>query len=175
MGPKAAPSLSDWLRSGSHLPKVLRDFHDQKHLFKCLDEAISRQQQAIKNIESWEPSSMPNWMTCHIYTVDYFLWFMARHGYVLRRVGLSRANRPQFDSLSTTLEEFRDKELEELRDFIEQERPAEKGEAEFVEIRLNLPKGVADLLRSQLLADPTIGYEDVIAAGIQLFLEQKNG
>ncbi len=122
----ASRSLSDWLRSRSHLPKYLKDFHDAKTLFKCLGSRITRQHQAIKDSEDWKPLAMPDPVAAHIYTLDCFLWFMARHGYVLQRVRSPRDSRPQFHDLGETLKGFEDRELEEFRGFIEQERPAEK-------------------------------------------------
>ena len=66
-------SVQAWLKSGAYLPKFMRDFHDQKNLFKCINE--------IKGDK--EPYS--TWRDEHIYTIDNFLWFMARHGYVLTK------------------------------------------------------------------------------------------
>ena len=71
----AKRDLVGWLKSGEYLPSFLRDFHDQKDLFKCVEEMVNRH--PIPNGDSW--------IGRHVYVVDYFLWFMARHGYTLQK------------------------------------------------------------------------------------------
>lgn len=75
--------LMAWLSSQKYLPKELRDFHDQKDIFRMIEDAAKK----------LEPSSIerPNWLAAHCYVIDEFLWFMARHGYTLQR---SHANLP---------------------------------------------------------------------------------
>lgn len=71
-------NVEAWLKSGRHLPKVMRDWHWQKDLFKAIDELV----------EPYEPSTMvkrPTWVEAHVYVIDVFLWFMARRGYTLQR------------------------------------------------------------------------------------------
>jgi hypothetical protein len=68
-------SLDQWLKSGKYLPRFMRDFHDQKDLFKTIHELVSRHD-GTKEI---------SWIDAHIYTIDVFLWFMARRGYTLQR------------------------------------------------------------------------------------------
>ena len=66
-------TLSEYMKKGMYLPPELRDFHDQKDLFKTIGN---------RNVSTIE--SMPeeiNWRQGHIYTIDHFLWFMAMHGY----------------------------------------------------------------------------------------------
>lgn len=70
-----------WLRSGAYLPDFMRDFHDQKELFKALQEVVERSNQ--KNSD--QNNMTLTWVDAHIYTVDIFLWVMARHGYTLQR------------------------------------------------------------------------------------------
>lgn len=57
------------------LPDFLRDFHDQKDFFKGMHELYSQGENKIPG----------NWVQNHIYTIDFFLWFMALHGYRLQR------------------------------------------------------------------------------------------
>ena len=38
--------LDTWLKSGEYLPPPLRDFHDQKEVFKTIHERISEDPQA---------------------------------------------------------------------------------------------------------------------------------
>lgn len=70
-------SLDSWLKSGRYLPAPLRDFHDQKEVFKAMHEIIQeRPGDTIKR---------PSWIEGQVYVIDIFLWFMARRGYTLQR------------------------------------------------------------------------------------------
>lgn len=70
-------NVDQWLKSGEYLPEPLRDFHDQKEVFKAMHE-IAR-----------EPSGAmvrrPGWIEGQCYVIDVFLWFMARRGWTLQR------------------------------------------------------------------------------------------
>lgn len=69
--------IDAWLERGEYLPKVMRDFHDQKDIFKAIHDIVQeRPDGKIKR---------PDWITGHCYVVDVFLWFMARRGYTLQR------------------------------------------------------------------------------------------
>jgi hypothetical protein len=66
-----------WLKNGEYLPEVLRDFHDQKDIFKAMHSIVKeRTDDTIKR---------PDWITGQCYVIDVFLWFMARRGYTLQR------------------------------------------------------------------------------------------
>ena len=67
--------MKEWRDKGLHLPVFMRDFHDQKDLFK----AIERLTTGIE--EEWH---VP-WTKAQVYVIDIFLWFMARHGYTLQK------------------------------------------------------------------------------------------
>lgn len=72
-------SFKEWRDKGLHLPKFMRDFHDQKDLFKSMHEIIT-------DADSEEKYSRPiSWIDGHIYVIDIFLWFMARYGYTLQK------------------------------------------------------------------------------------------
>jgi hypothetical protein len=86
--------LKDFLSDFRYLPKELRDFHDQKDLFKRIQETVTEKDDELQEL---------NWVMAHIYTIDRFLWFMAAHGYTLQR---SR-QKVQFADLKATLDEFR--------------------------------------------------------------------
>lgn len=64
-----------------HLPKFMRDFHDQKDLFR----AINAEDEKMRLPSEREKFPLPHWMDAHVYTVDVFLRFMAEHGYTLQR------------------------------------------------------------------------------------------
>lgn len=70
-------NIDQWLKSGEYLPEPLRDFHDQKDVFKAMHEIIQeRPGDTIKR---------PTWIEGQCYVIDVFLWFMARRGYTLQR------------------------------------------------------------------------------------------
>lgn len=66
-------NLVSWLQSGEYLPEFLRDFHDQKDVFKAMHNTIHNAN------ENGNPRDG------HIYVIDTFLWYMARCGYTLQR------------------------------------------------------------------------------------------
>lgn len=70
--------LVQWVDEGKHLPRWLRDFHDQKDVFKACERALGRPGSASGN-------DGITWADGHVYTIDRFLRFMALHGYTLRR------------------------------------------------------------------------------------------
>lgn len=70
-------NVDEWLKSGEYLPEPLRDFHDQKEVFKAMHEIIlERPGDTIKR---------PTWIEGQCYVIDVFLWFMARRGWTLQR------------------------------------------------------------------------------------------
>lgn len=69
--------IDAWLKSGEYLPKVLRDFHDQKDIFKAMHKIIPEHPD--------DTIPRPSWIEGHCYVIDIFLWFMARRGYTLQR------------------------------------------------------------------------------------------
>ena len=73
--------FKQWRESGAYLPEFMRDFHDQKDLFKALDEV--RERAIAKNGGSYMRDV--SWMDAHVYTTDIFLWVMAGQGYTLQR------------------------------------------------------------------------------------------
>jgi hypothetical protein len=63
------------MESARYLPDFMRDFHDQKDLFKTVHETVHA-----------NPGTQRiNWVDAQIYTIDVFLWFMALRGYTLQR------------------------------------------------------------------------------------------
>lgn len=66
---------AEFMKSVEWLPQFMRDFHDQKDLFKTIEQL-------------WPlppPHDNFSWVAAHIYTIDRFLWVMALHGYTLQR------------------------------------------------------------------------------------------
>ncbi|AHK11168.1 hypothetical protein S14_56 [Shewanella sp. phage 1/4] len=68
------PTFHDWRKEGKHLPHFMRDFHDQKDLFKAMTVYFDNSDECPVN-----------WVDGHVYTIDWFLWFMAAHGYTLQK------------------------------------------------------------------------------------------
>lgn len=68
--------LTQWLESGEYLPDVIRDFQDQKDVFKEMHYLYQDNPSADR---------VPNWVNGQIYTIDWFLWFMASRGYTLQK------------------------------------------------------------------------------------------
>ncbi|CAD5376765.1 conserved hypothetical protein [Pseudomonas sp. OF001] len=87
-------SLKAWRDEQKHLPEFMRDFHNCKRLFRGISEYIA--------LDEDHPAKDVNWRQAHCYTIDVFLWFMARHGFTLQR---SRAKQ-NFDSLDDVLDEL---------------------------------------------------------------------
>lgn len=88
------------MKAGNYLPDILRDFHDQKAVFK-----------AMHDLQKPEPSNAItghgslDFVTGQCYVIDRFLWFMARRGYTLQR---SRARLP-FRDLQTDVKAVAEK------------------------------------------------------------------
>lgn len=89
-----------WRASGKYLPVILRDFHDQKDVFKTVHE--------LTNVEGHEYCKDISFVTGQCYVIDIFLWFMARHGYTLQRSRMPL----NFDDLATAIEQRRSRETE---------------------------------------------------------------
>lgn len=68
--------MNDFLVNGDYLPNFLKDFHDQKDFFKSMHFLYQ---------DSEGAEDRPNWCDGHIYTIDWFLWFMGSRGYTLQK------------------------------------------------------------------------------------------
>lgn len=76
---KIDPRVAEWRKEQGHLPPFLRDFHDQKEFFKDMHhlfEGRIEEDEYIKDI---------SWVAGQVYTIDIFLWHMARFGYTLQK------------------------------------------------------------------------------------------
>lgn len=65
-----------YTQEANHIPDFMKDFHDCKDLFKSINQQYSK----------GDKPSPVNWVDAHVYTVDYFLWFMGQHGYKLQKI-----------------------------------------------------------------------------------------
>lgn len=99
----------EYVQSSKHLPEPLRDFHDQKDLFKLMHRLYSNNNHFEKGADS------VNWVTGQCYVIDWFLWFMAQRGYTLQK---SRA-KVDFKNLREEIEKMKEKDAEALRKALE--------------------------------------------------------
>lgn len=99
-------NIEQWLDSGGYLPGILKDFHDQKDIFKRIDEIVTKR----SKYDNAKPGTV-NWVDAHIYTIDIFLWFMAAHGYTLQK---SKA-KVSFCDLTETIKDFRGRRIKSLQ------------------------------------------------------------
>ena len=83
--------LDNWLKEGRYLPGFMRDFHDQKDVFKAIHETIK--------VENHDYAKDVSWVVGQCYVIDIFLWWMGRRGYTLQR---SRSDQ-EFISLGNTI------------------------------------------------------------------------
>lgn len=77
MSDKKPVDPREWVKSGNYLPPIMRDFHDQKDIFKTIHETVA--------VEKHEYAGGVSWMVGQCYVIDIFLWWMAKHGYTLQR------------------------------------------------------------------------------------------
>lgn len=94
--------LTEWLQSGEYLPEFMRDFHDQKDVFKAMHNTITNAN------ENGNPRDG------HIYVVDTFLWYMARCGYTLQK---SR-KQVEFKDMDDDIERMRREFSEKFRNIL---------------------------------------------------------
>lgn len=104
--------LKQWRDDQKHLPAFMRDFHNCKQLFKGIADYIE--------LEDDHPAKEVNWRQAHCYTIDVFLWFMARHGFTLQR---SRA-RQNFDDLDVLLNHLDELRRQAFTDAMQKQNPA---------------------------------------------------
>lgn len=70
-------TFKKWLESGKYLPTIMRDFHDQKDLFKAIHNNVKVEDHSyVKDV---------GWVTGQCYVIDIFLWTMAKRGYTLQK------------------------------------------------------------------------------------------
>jgi len=70
--------ITEYNKQLKYLPDFMKDFHDQKDLFKCI-QSVYESNERFKEF--------PNtWVDNHGFIIDYFLWFMSLHGYKLQKI-----------------------------------------------------------------------------------------
>lgn len=111
MSKQQTNEIEDWLQSGKYLPAFMRDFHNQKDLFKWIDEVVA-------NDKHGRTETLPSWVDAHVYVVDFFLWLMAKHGWTLQR---SRQKLP-FWEIEDTVSESRERRWKAMRRFFDERK-----------------------------------------------------
>jgi hypothetical protein len=84
---------SDYTEEGKHLPEFLKDFHDQKDVFKTIHNLYHKDDNPVPN----------NFRDNMIFTIDYFLWFMGQHGYKLQK---DRTKNVEFHDIQQTIDKY---------------------------------------------------------------------
>ena len=111
-------NLDEWLKSGDYLPPRLRDFHAQKAIFKSVEKVLGNR--------PLDDMVRDSWIGRHIYVIDYFLWYMARHGWTLQRSRQSI----EFEDIDKRLSAELDREAAAFRMMLNnQKRQPEQAEA----------------------------------------------
>jgi hypothetical protein len=94
----------EYTKALEYLPDFMKDFHDQKDLFKAIHELYGKNESLQK---------LPNsWCDNHIFVIDYFLWFMGQHGYKLQK---ARKKGVEFYDLQATIEKMNSRRLDSLK------------------------------------------------------------
>jgi hypothetical protein len=107
-GGAASPlqSCVSWIKGQKHLPSIMRDFHDQKEIFKAIESKYGRA----------DGGYAVSWVNANVYVIDYFLRWMAFHGYTLQK---TRAKHT-FCDLELTLKGERLKKDEAFKKMLEE-------------------------------------------------------
>lgn len=104
--------FKEWRGESKHLPEFMRDFHEQKDLFKSMLNYFNN------------ADEMPvSWVDGHVFTIDWFLWFMAAHGYTLQK---TRSKIDDFHDLNKTIESARKARSESFANLISSSMSQEK-------------------------------------------------
>lgn len=98
--------LIHYLQEGNYLPEFLKDFHDQKELFKTIYIQYKGKNENNKILDTI------NWVDMHILVIDIFLWWMGSHGYKLQK---SKTKNVEFYDISDSIEYYTD--LEEAKEY----------------------------------------------------------
>lgn len=102
--------LKNWVKEGEHLPPLLKDFHDQKDVFKTIPD--------IKAKKSFPGIS---WIDGHCYTIDRFLKWMAYCGYTLQKCRAKQS----FVSMEGLIQERKDKETKAFQEMLKKDKDKE--------------------------------------------------
>jgi hypothetical protein len=106
----------DWLKKGDYLPSFLKDFHDQKDVFKLLNRIITLRNKS-------DHSNLPNWINAQIYTIDIFLWCMAFYGYKLQKI---KTKDIVFGNLADDIKKMKDEQAKQFVKILNEQKTDNK-------------------------------------------------
>lgn len=111
--------MGEWLKTGLYLPRVIRDFHDQKDVFKW----IWRRIEARKGVDPSAASYLAGmtWTGAQVFVVDHFLWWMAMHGYTLQP---TRNGRDDYASWDASIRAMKDEDAAAFRKMLDDDAAA---------------------------------------------------
>ena len=102
-------SVAEWVKSGKHLPKFLRDFHDQKDVFKVIARLCPA--------DDKDPYYV-SWVNAQCYTIDKFLRVMAFCGWTLQRT----RHAEEFCDIDAEIKQMKDESADVLVKFLSDRR-----------------------------------------------------
>ena len=104
----------EYCLEAKYLPDILKDFHDQKDLFKTFWDWWGREIENELGI---------TWSDAHIFTIDKFLWFMGLHGYKLQK---DRSKGVDFYDINDSIKAMDNKQVEMLKKLMNQGESSER-------------------------------------------------
>ena len=113
-------TAKEWLATGRHIPPFLRDFHDQKDIFKWIWRGIAEARQR-NPVDGFDYLAGMTWTGAQVFVIDYFLWFMAVHGYTLQPTYPKRG----FASWSESIREMKAEDAAAFRKILDERSSAQ--------------------------------------------------
>jgi len=101
-------TLDEYRNKSLHLPPEFRDFHDQKDIFKLIGP--------MKDLGT--NKDIVNWQDGMCYTIDMFLWIMAKYGFELRKTRRKVVR----ENLSLAIERRKREEGEAFKKMLEERK-----------------------------------------------------
>jgi hypothetical protein len=102
-------NVDEWIKKGTFLPRFLRDFHDQKDFFKCLFGLwVIPHREKLDAQKEFDYIKELNFVQAQIFVIDYFLRFLARHGYTIQKV----RSKGEFCDIYNTIQKYDEEQKE---------------------------------------------------------------
>ena len=86
------------MKRAVYLPRIMRDFHDQKDLFKTIHDTVE--------VEKHDYAKDISCVSGQCYVIDIFLWYMAKRGYTLQRSRMQLPFRDLDDDVKAAKERY---------------------------------------------------------------------
>jgi len=107
-------NIKQLLEDANYMPERFRDFHDQKELFKYIHSKVKIDGHL----------SHISWIEAHMYTIDIFLYFMAKRGYTLQKA----RHKIEFIDLDQELDDFFRSKCTEIKSIFDPSGTPQDGE-----------------------------------------------